>query len=95
MSIVDAMRRAMATIYREGSRSEVPRAQVTLWTADGVRLNSYTCPMVYALQRALADVAADGGTGYATIACLDGSFWCRIPERDGMAEKPTAGLKLL
>jgi hypothetical protein len=73
----------------------IPRARVTLWTADGVQLNTYTCPAVSALERALADVAADGGTGYATIAHLDGSFWCRVPERDGVVEKPTGGLKLL
>lgn len=70
------------------------RARVTIWTADGVRLNSYTCPVGRALESALADVAEDGGTGYATVAHLDGSVVYRVPERDGVVDKPTGVLKL-
>jgi hypothetical protein len=66
-----------------------PRARVTTWTADGVRLESYTCPVAEAHERALADVAGDGGTGYATIAHLDGSMCYRVPERDGVAPTPS------
>ena len=70
--------RATARAWQPQPKPEAPRARITLWTANGVQLSTYTCPMPDAYGNACKDLEGEAGAGYVTVAPVAGGRGYRI-----------------